>query len=193
MTDDALKEFWYTHVPELNLKELLQFFPMYEPEQVKDLIWDIDAVGEIFWTIPLITFVHAITNPFDKRSITTICKEHDKTVGFHRDLLKKNLRYKNAYNRLIKEGAKEAEGEIFRKLISDAASGVEKARENFLKMSGYDLAQKMVITNTGDRVLENVIMVLQRHLDPESLKAVAIDLKEIETARELPPPGRNLF
>jgi hypothetical protein len=191
--DDTVREFWYTHRPKLNARELQQFFPIYSVDELARLCFEIDTEGEIYWTPPLVELLNSITTPFDRRSLNVIAKEHGFDAKFHREQLRKNARYKEAYGEMIKTSGKEAEGEILRRLLAEAAGGNEKARETYLKLSGFDLAQKLVVTNTGDRILESVITVLQRHLDPDTLADVALDLREIDRTRELPPPGKMLF
>lgn len=191
--DDSVREFWYTHKPRLNAKELQQFFPIYGVEELSKLCFEIDTESEPFWTPILLEYLEAITSPYDRRPLNVIAKEYGFDAKYHRLQLKKNPRYKDAYNEMIQLAGKEAEGEILRKLLASATGGDDKARETYLKLSGYDLSQKLVVTNTGDRILENVITVLQRHLDPTTLADVAMDLRDIDRTRELPPAGRTMF
>lgn len=120
----------------------------------------------------------AATNPYDNRKINTILREQDVSTSQWRAWMA-DPEFRKTYNRWMRQGTKDAQGEVMRKVSAGAVAGDFRDQHTFLKLVGVNVDG----SNEGKEIIPMFMRALQQMLTTEELTRF-VELVQIERGKE---------
>lgn len=112
------------------------------------------------------------TDPYTTKSVRTLASEFGISMEEHRRWLKQ-ASFRNAYDKLVAQDAKAAQGEVTRKAVNKAMGGDGKAVELYFRMAGAPIATAQNDALSSSSVpLAKLLEVLQSVLTTDQLNNV---------------------
>lgn len=114
-----------------------------------------------------------ITNPLDSRKLNVILREVGVSPSEWR-MWMRQPEFKDLYNKWMKDGMKDVQGEVARQVTARATQGDARAIETYLKLNGVNLQAA-----NSDLLVPFLLRELQKYMNQEQLATFVGRLKEL--------------